>query len=67
MLNEIETRFPDGAAMRLDGLRIDWPGRWVHVRVSQTEPLVRVICEQRGDPPRELFDHVMDVVRSYTA
>ncbi len=67
MLNEIESRFPEGAAMRLDGLRIDWPGRWVHVRVSQTEPLVRVICEQRGDPPRELFDQVMDVVRSYTA
>lgn len=67
MLNEIESRYPDGAAMRSDGLRIDWPDRWVHVRVSQTEPLVRVICEQRGEQPRELFDEVMDVVRSYTA
>jgi hypothetical protein len=26
---------------------------------------VRVICEQRGDPPRELFETLMDRVRSY--
>jgi phosphomannomutase len=67
MLNEIESRYPDGTAMRSDGLRIDWPDRWVHVRVSQTEPLVRVICEQRGEEPRELFGEVMNIVRSYTA
>ncbi|MGJ5813232.1 hypothetical protein [Paludibaculum fermentans] len=65
MLLEIEERFPDGVRNTVDGLRIDWPGRWVHVRVSQTEPLVRVICEQRGGPPRTLFDQVMDLVRSY--
>lgn len=65
MLQEMEQQFPDGTRNTLDGLRIDWPGRWVHVRVSQTEPLVRVICEQRGGPPRALFDQVMDLVRSY--
>ena len=67
MFQEIEERFPDGRLDHTDGLRIDWPGRWVHVRVSQTEPLVRVICEQRGEPPRQLFDQVMDIVRSYTS
>jgi phosphomannomutase len=66
MLDEIERRYPEGIRTTLDGLRIDWPERWLHVRVSQTEPLVRVICEQRGDPPRQLFDEVMDLVRSYS-
>ena len=28
-----------------DGVRVDWPDAWVHVRASATEPLVRVICE----------------------
>ncbi len=28
-----------------DGLRLTWPDRWVHVRPSGTEPLVRVIAE----------------------
>ena len=29
----------------LDGVRLDWPNRWVHVRPSNTEPAVRVISE----------------------
>jgi phosphomannomutase len=24
---------------------LDWPGRWLHVRPSNTEPIVRVIAE----------------------
>ncbi len=32
----------------LDGLRLDWPDRWVHVRPSNTEPAVRVIAEAPG-------------------
>jgi phosphomannomutase len=46
-----------------DGLRVSWPHRWFHVRVSQTEPVVRVICEEKGDPPTELFESLMDHVR----
>jgi phosphomannomutase len=28
-----------------DGVRIDWPNGWVHVRQSNTEPIARVIAE----------------------
>ncbi len=30
-----------------DGVRVDWPGRraWVHVRASNTEPIMRLIAE----------------------
>lgn len=28
-----------------DGLRLSWPDRWLHVRPSGTEPIVRVIAE----------------------
>ncbi|NJK42661.1 MAG: hypothetical protein HC937_03015 [Aquincola sp.] len=28
-----------------DGLRLSWADRWVHVRPSGTEPIVRVIAE----------------------
>lgn len=67
MFQDIEERYPDGCLNHTDGLRIDWEGRWVHVRVSQTEPLIRVICEQRGDPPHALFNEVMDLVRGYAS
>ncbi len=65
LLAELRERYADGRANVADGLRIDWPDRWFHVRVSQTEPVVRVICEQRGAPPVELFESLMDEVRSF--
>ena len=67
LFDELERRWPEARANRRDGLRLDWDGRWVHVRASQTEPVIRVICEQRGGAPRRLFDEVMDLVRSYSA
>ena len=42
---------------------MDWDDRWFHVRVSQTEPILRVICEQRGSAPDALFEAVMEQVR----
>jgi phosphomannomutase len=38
-------RWPEAAVNELDGLRLDWPDRWLHVRPSNTEPVVRVIAE----------------------
>jgi phosphomannomutase len=37
--------FPGAEADMQDGLRLAWPDRWVHVRPSGTEPIVRVIAE----------------------
>jgi phosphomannomutase len=37
--------FPDAEADTQDGLRLSWRDRWVHVRPSGTEPIVRVIAE----------------------
>jgi phosphomannomutase len=65
LLAELREAYSDGHANVADGLRMDWPDRWFHVRVSQTEPVVRVICEQRGDPPRKLYEALMERVRSY--
>ncbi len=66
LLMRLQQQYSDGRANMADGLRVDWPERWFHVRVSQTEPIVRVICEQRGDPPVQLFDSLLEQVRSLT-
>jgi len=34
-----------------DGIRVTWPGHWIHVRASNTEPILRVIVEGE-DPER---------------
>jgi phosphomannomutase len=37
--------WPEAKVNKVDGLRLDWDDRWVHVRPSNTEPIVRVIAE----------------------
>ncbi|HEY4099272.1 MAG TPA: phosphoglucosamine mutase [Gemmatimonadales bacterium] len=37
--------FPDAELDRRDGLRLGWSDRWLHVRPSGTEPIVRLIAE----------------------
>lgn len=39
-----------------DGLRLSWPDRWVHIRPSGTEPIVRVIAEA---PSRDEADELV--------
>ncbi|MBI3409969.1 MAG: phosphoglucosamine mutase [Planctomycetes bacterium] len=49
----LEGRWPEATANRLDGIRLDWPDRWLHVRPSNTEPIVRVIAEAPTRPEAE--------------
>ena len=44
-LDAIEKHFSEATADRQDGLRIDWPDRWLLIRASNTEPIVRIIAE----------------------
>ena len=37
--------FPEATVSRLDGVRVDWPGGWLLVRASNTEPIVRLVAE----------------------
>ncbi len=45
----LRVAFPGAVADAQDGLRLSWPDRWVHVRPSGTEPIVRVIAEAPTD------------------
>jgi phosphomannomutase len=47
------------SADRQDGLRLDWPAerRWLHLRPSGTEPILRIIAEaQTESSARELVE-----------
>ena len=45
LFDGLKRRWPEAKADAADGLRLDWADRWVHVRPSNTEPIVRVIAE----------------------
>lgn len=44
-LDRLEKEFADAQADRSDGLRLVWPDRWLLLRGSNTEPIVRAIAE----------------------
>ena len=41
----LRSAYAAAVATEGDGLRLDWPDRWVQVRASNTEPIIRVIAE----------------------
>ena len=45
LYQRLRQRFPDAATDVRDGLRLAWRDRWLHVRPSGTEPIVRLIAE----------------------
>ena len=47
MLQALEAAFPGSRADRTDGLKIAFADGWVHVRASNTEPIMRLAVETR--------------------
>jgi phosphomannomutase len=55
----VTSHWSEARVNRDDGLRLDWPDRWVHLRPSNTEPIVRVIAEAPVEhSARQLCDEV---------
>ena len=62
-LAALEKHFADAKSDRLDGLRLDWPGKWLLVRASNTEPIVRAIAEaQTAAEAQRLCDEAARVL-----
>jgi phosphomannomutase len=67
-LSEVFSRIRDRYAARPmnteDGLRIEFEGEWVHLRASNTEPIIRVIAES-GSPEaaKRLAQRLMSDIR----
>lgn len=56
--------YREARATEGDGMRLDWPDRWVQVRASNTEPIVRVIAEAPDVArARALCDEAIGVVK----
>lgn len=60
LMQALEEAFPDAKTDRSDGLKILFPDSWIHVRASNTEPLLRLAAEARSEPQvEELYDRVL--------
>ena len=49
VLERLQEKFSSqGKITTSDGLKIDFPDSWVHLRKSNTEPIIRIIAEAAG-------------------
>jgi phosphomannomutase len=63
----LQSRLGAPAADRQDGLRLDWPSekRWLHLRASGTEPILRIIAEAPTEvDARELVEQARRALAS---
>ncbi len=49
LIDQLQTHYPEATAETHDGLRLAWPDRWLLVRGSNTEPIVRLIAEAESE------------------
>jgi len=47
LFGTIASAHPDAVADTRDGLKLDFPGYWVHLRASNTEPIIRIYTEAK--------------------
>lgn len=56
----------EGSVNRIDGVKIDLPNEWVHVRRSNTEPIIRIYTEApSAEEADALAQRFKDVLLSY--
>ena len=67
ILQKVKALYASEEVNDIDGVKIDFPDKWVHLRKSNTEPIIRVYSEaatmQAAD---ELGKQIMDVVYAMT-
>jgi phosphomannomutase len=63
-MRRVTARFSDAKISTVDGVRLDFADGWVHLRPSNTEPIVRLIAEAKTDARAwELIDEVAVAAR----
>ncbi len=64
VLKAMAEKYQDQDPDLLDGVKIDFPDRWVHLRKSNTEPIVRVIAEApTAEQARELAERFLEEIK----
>lgn len=65
ILAKVKEMYNDEQVNDIDGVKIDFPDKWVHLRKSNTEPIIRVYSEAATmEEADELGKKIMEVVYS---
>ena len=67
ILQQMKERFSDQQVTDIDGVKIDFPDKWVHLRKSNTEPIIRIYSEAASaDAAEKIGKEIIDLIRELT-
>lgn len=65
ILQAVKAKYADQQVTDIDGVKIDFPDCWVHLRKSNTEPIIRIYSEaQTMEKADQLGRDMIEVIRS---
>ncbi|HCC86293.1 MAG TPA: phosphoglucosamine mutase [Porphyromonadaceae bacterium] len=64
ILQQMKERFSDQQVTDIDGVKIDFPDKWVHLRKSNTEPIIRIYSEAATlEAAEKIGKEIIDLIR----
>lgn len=65
VLELVKDKFKDQKIIDIDGVKIEFDQAWVHLRKSNTEPIIRIYAESRDmKSADQLADQIINVIKS---
>ena len=65
ILKQVEEKFASEKVNTIDGVKIDFPEKWVHLRKSNTEPIIRIYSEAKSmEEADELVLEIINIIES---
>ncbi|MBT7243166.1 MAG: phosphoglucosamine mutase, partial [Flavobacteriaceae bacterium] len=55
LLKAMELKYADEEINNIDGVKIDFDDNWVHLRKSNTEPIIRIYTEAKSQEEADLL------------
>ena len=64
ILAKVKEKFAQYDITDIDGVKIDFPEKWVHLRKSNTEPIIRIYSEAHTmQEAEEIGDELIQIIR----
>lgn len=60
--DSLETIFDCNEINKLDGMKFIWPNKWIHIRKSNTEPIIRIFAEAKT---QEEVNDLINTLKNY--
>ena len=64
LLDAMHNKYKEEQVSTIDGVKIDFPENWVHLRKSNTEPIIRIYTEAKSQQEADgLADRIIDEIK----